>query len=892
MLSQADDKSIYVANNDGLLEFNGANWTLYGTPNETVMRSVKAVNDRIYTGCYMDFGHWVKNERGMLQYTSLKEKLKVEMIEDEQIWNIIPHENWILFQSLSRIYLYNTSTEVVKAIESQGTITKATKVGDSLLFHVFGKGIYTIEGGQKKLVSNDPVFQENRVVGIFGTSNQWMVLTQNQGFYIIDDGNVTPWNIENMEFLKRLNIYFSTQLADGSLVLGTVSSGVVHLSNEGRILFMMDQQNGLGDNTALSLFEDQEGNIWVGLDNGIDCLNLNSPFKNYIDQSGGLGTVYASIIHKGYFYLGTNQGLFGKRAGSADGFFPISGTNSQVWCLRVIDDQLFCGHDSGTFLIDGLTSRQISNVTGTWELQKVLGREDLIIQGNYNGFNILEKKDGQWQFRNKLAGFDISARHFAQMGDNTLFVSHEYKGVYKVKTDTEYQKVLRFAQDTSVKKGASATLTKYDDMLLYANKSGVFRYDMDRDAFTRDSLFSLAFTEETYTSGKMIKDSEGRLWTFTNVDVNYFEKEKIDNEYRLRNIPIPHELREELNGYENISLLPNNTYLLGNSKGYLTIDLGQIEPKTYIISINTVVNESLKGGARDMPVTEIGEFKANQNYFSFSYSIPEFEKYLVAHYQYQLKGLRDEWSSWSDVSHVSFENLPFGDYEFRVRAKVNGQESENIASYNFTINRPWYLSSLMLALYILASIFLAAAINAAYRRYYRKQRERLLEMSRREMEIKELASQKEIIQLRNDQLRQDIEAKNRELAISTMSMIKKNEALNNIKGELKKLDEEKNVRPVIRLIDKNINNDEDWKFFEEAFNHADKDFFKKVKDLHPQLTPNDLRLCAYLRLNLSSKEIAQLLNISPRSVEIKRYRLRKKISLPRESNLSDYFLKL
>ena len=67
--------------------------------------------------------------------------------------------------------------------------------------------------------------------------------------------------------------------------------------------------------------------------------------------------------------------------------------------------------------------------------------------------------------------------------------------------------------------------------------------------------------------------------------------------------------------------------------------------------------------------------------------------------------------------------------------------------------------------------------------------------------------------------------------------------------------------------------------FKEAFNNADKDFIKKLKSIHPNLTPNDLRLCAYLRLNLSSKEIAPLLNISPRSVEVKRYRLRKKMEL-------------
>ena len=91
-------------------------------------------------------------------------------------------------------------------------------------------------------------------------------------------------------------------------------------------------------------------------------------------------------------------------------------------------------------------------------------------------------------------------------------------------------------------------------------------------------------------------------------------------------------------------------------------------------------------------------------------------------------------------------------------------------------------------------------------------------------------------------------------------------------------------------IDQNINNDDDWNFFEEAFNNADQDFLKKIKDIHLSLTPNDLRLCAYLRLNLSSKEIASLLNISPKSVEIKRYRLRKRMNLEHGTNLISYIL--
>ena len=161
------------------------------------------------------------------------------------------------------------------------------------------------------------------------------------------------------------------------------------------------------------------------------------------------------------------------------------------------------------------------------------------------------------------------------------------------------------------------------------------------------------------------------------------------------------------------------------------------------------------------------------------------------------------------------------------------------------------------------------------------------------MALKELESAQKLMQLKNEKLKLDIESKNRELAVSTMSLIKKNEFLNSIKSELKdRASTPQDLKKVIRIIDKNLNNTDDWKLFEEAFNNADKDFLKLIKEKHPILTPNDLRLCAYLRLNLSSKEIAPLLNISPRSVEVKRYRLRKKMDLPHESSLTNYILEI
>ena len=126
-------------------------------------------------------------------------------------------------------------------------------------------------------------------------------------------------------------------------------------------------------------------------------------------------------------------------------------------------------------------------------------------------------------------------------------------------------------------------------------------------------------------------------------------------------------------------------------------------------------------------------------------------------------------------------------------------------------------------------------------------------------------------------------------------MIKKNESLISIKKEIEKQKEElgsrfpnRNYEKIIKLIDKSISNEDDWKIFEHNFDRANRYFFRKLKESYPQLTQSDLRLCAYLQMNLTSKEVAQLMNISVRGVESHRYRLRKRLDIPSDKNLFEF----
>ncbi|WP_299061490.1 triple tyrosine motif-containing protein [uncultured Polaribacter sp.] len=890
-ISQSENKYIYVANNKGLLEFNGEDWQLYVTPNETIMRSVKCISNRIYTGFFMDFGYWEKDEFGLLKYSSLVNIEKVKMLEDEQIWEIIELDGWVLFKSLQRIYLYNLNSRNVKIIESFNSITKIAKVNNVVYFQDIEKGLFKIENGASLLVSDDAVFKKNKLINIFYLNDKPLFLTQKKGFYFFENNKVVKWNINADEVLKYNTIYSAEILVDDSLVLGTISNGLIYINKLGEIEYELNQNLGLSNNTVLSIFQDFEKNLWLGLDNGINLVNFNSPFKTFSNQKEYLGTIYTTLLFEGNMYLGTNQGLFVKKYNTTDPFKFVNKTQGQVWSLKAINGTLFCGHDTGTFIINNKKANLIFDSQGSWDFKAISG--NLIIQGSYDGLYVLQKNNNNWVLRNKINGFDNSSRYFLILDNSKIFVNHEYKGVFKLKIDSDLKNVEQVEKEMSVNKGLHSSLIKYNNDVLYASKEGVFKYNSVEDIFKIDSVYSNLLPKKNFVSAKLITDKRtNKLWAFTNEGLRYLSPGALSNKPNLNIIPIKNNLLKGASGFENIIHLENDKYLVGTINGYLIVDLSKIEvPKNFNISITKVINYETDKPIKNIKLTKEVIFKTKENSVEFSYSVPSFVSSANITYQHKLEGYNSKWSDYSESNTTLFENLPHGNYTFKVRALMSGKISSNIASFNFNIAKPWYLSEFAILVYVLIFILLVLIWYMLSKKYYNDKQQKLLMKAQREIELKELESSQKIIKLNNEKLRNDIASKNRELATSTMSIIKKNEFLSNLKTELLKGDEQ-NIKKVVKIIDNNLNNTDDWKMFQEAFNNADQSFLDKMKEKHDNLTPNDLRLCAYLRLNLSSKEIAPLLNISPRSVEVKRYRLRKKMNLEHDMNLTNYILNI
>ena len=887
-ISETSKNEILFANSEALLLFNGTSWNKYSSPNGSIVRSVKNIDDKIYIGSHSDFGFFQKSNNGVLVYTSLVEKLNLIIEEDEEFWNILLLDNWIIFQSISRLIFIDKNNNDVKYLKLKGIINNSFSI-DKQIYIALNTGLFKLVNGQSELVIDSNQLP-SQIVNIFNSENGLLILTSKHGFYLEKSPGVLIRVNSSLDSLNDgFSIFSAIQLQDSSYALGSVGQGLFLLDSDLKSLKKIDKSRGLANNTVLSLYEDTKNNIWLGLDNGITVINNDSPFSIYSDSDGVLGTIYATKLFNKILYVGTNQGLFFKKYNTDEPFRLIKETSGQVWSLIEIDNTLFCGHNNGTFIVSNGSVKKISNTNGSWTFRKISDDSSDVLEGSYYGLKILSKVNEQWIVKNNITGFDISSRFFEISNNGKIIVSHGYKGVYKLSVNSDFTNIIDYELDSIALKGGNTSLAKFDNNIYYNYDKGMLKYNSLSNDFSKDTLLS-NLSSKDLLYGIIRNDFDGKLWLFSENNIHYVYKDLVSGNKKVSSIVSTNQLRRTV--FENISKIDDSNYVIGTNNGYITLDLDKyklLPPKVNISKI-----ESYELNQNPIPVSkeEFIQFESSFNNLRFHTNVSNYQKFQPITFEYLLEGYLPEWVSVKESPFIEFNNLKPGDYEFKVRARVGDFYSSNVDSISFSVESPWYFSNFMIANYFLVFAIVFFLFNRSYEKYYREKEQKIIRTNQNKLELIEIEKKQALMAVENIKLQNDIESKNRELAVSTMSMIKKNQFLSKIKSDLKKSESGDKIFSVIKMIDRNLNNKDDWKFFEEAFNNADKDFLKKVKSTHPSLTNNDLRLCAYLRLNLSSKDIAPLLNISLSSVEIKRYRLRKKMQLTHNEGLTDHLLSL
>jgi len=916
-ITKDKDGVMYFGNAEGLLSFDGRYWQLYKMPNRQIVRAVAAAKDgRIYAGSFGEFGYWSYQQK-QLRYTSLVKLVPEAHTVSDEIWKIYIDGDRVIFQSFSTIYIY--AQQKVTVVKPPNAILFLHQAAGRLFAEVLGKGLYELKGSTLIPLAGSDALGNTGILSILPYKNQqFLIGTGKNGLFIYDGQTFTPLISAANTFLKTYQVNNGARLLQKYYAYGTILNGLLIIDENGQVVQRINKSGGLQNNTVLSLYADNEENLWAGLDNGIDRIELNSPLYFYLDKKGEFGTVYSSLIVRDKIYLGTNQGLFvspwlpgnGSLANTFN-FHLIPNSQGQVWELREIDGQLLCGHNNGTYRVNGDQLEKISAANGGWTIKKLNSNANYLIQGTYTGLVVFVKDaSGKWIFSHKINGFGEPSRYVEQDHKGDIWVSHAYKGLYKLSLSVDLKRVTEikyFDEKNGLPSNYNINIFNLENKIVFSSEKGFLLYDDLSNRFNPYESLNRHLGSFS-TANKIIEAGAKKYWFINNgkmslVDLHEAGKVSVDsNRFSILD-------GRMVQYYENISRISNYIYLISVDDGFVIYNTTngtraasqQKLPPVLIRKIEDITDtyQTLsENGGRENRM----EIPFSRNNLRIYFSMPYYRQAKVK-FQYYLEGYSRQWSDWNAATQKDFTNLSRGDYVFKVRAKINDALESEVSSFYFTVLPPWYGSNWALFVYFLIGIAALIAGKRVYETKLKKDQQRIsyhLQLEKEAFLKKEAeATEKQIIRLQTEKLQAELAGKNRELANSAMSLVYKNELLQKISEEMMKLKDENGkrlsedqLRKIQKVINDGMNDERDWNLFEASFNEAHESFFKKLKANHPDLVPNDLKLCAYLHMNMSSKEMASLLNISLRGVEIRRYRLRKKLQVPHDKNLTEFLMEL
>lgn len=922
-ITQGSEGYMYFGNNQGVLQYTGYDWQLVEMPNYSVVRCVTSCGkDSILVGAFNELGLLSHDNTGKPQFHSWKEKVPVEYRDYGEIWRIHVIGKFTYFQSFKSILIFKGSN-FYKAIIPKNEYRFSYLIDNTIFIYERNLGLLKLSNNQPELFIGGDFFKEKEVWSLFKLNdNQLLVGTQYNGFYTLQDGKAKVWDTQANQFVQKNTLFDGIKLNNNQFAFGSVMNGLIITDEVGKVKLTLNKQNGIQNNTILSLFADKQNNIWIGLDNGIDYIKTNSPIS-FVRKKGGFGTGYSSTIYKDYLYAGTNQGLFkislnettGKTLDQND-FTLINGTAGQVWGLFNLNGSLLCGHNSGLFLVQGNETRQIFNNTGVWGIIPIPKESNLFLMGTYYGFYLLKNTGNNFEVVQKIPGLEESSRRFFFDNKGYLWMSHGYKGIYQLQLTNNYQsikiiKIHNSTNDLPLDYNNEAFFIR--NRVLAATEKGIYEFEYDNSCFVLDSKWNTIFNGDASKFTRLIESPDKKIWAFKRGSIQlltYINDKVFDLNTRSFLL-----INNTLAGsYENVLTLEKNQYLLGTEDGFVLYNDTEPQNESDKIQLSIAWVESIKSddqidSGERVPIINsktsiLDDIPFRKRHLRIKLSMPYFSSQDLIRFRFNIN--KGGWGKWLSGNTLELPGLTDNDYKIDIQCSIDEKEVLGNTSIQFKIippiHRSWY--AYLLYLLIISGLAYAAysiikiRIGHDKRRVFLVQRKKMI---RQEIKLKQIAqaAENELNILKNEKLQSDIIYKSKELANTTMDIIQKNIVLGDIKEALldlihdhPNLKDNNKINHLIKKINKGIEQRDKWVVFEKNFDQVHENFLHRLKEKHSDLTSKDMRLAAYLRMNLSSKEIAPLMNISVRSLEISRYRLRKKLDINRDQNLYDYLINI
>ncbi len=607
--------------------------------------------------------------------------------------------------------------------------------------------------------------------------------------------------------------------------------------------------------------------------------------------------IYGEDIH-----IVSNQGVFRY---NNDKLSSIPTLEEQAWTLFRSGDQLLCGHNKGSIEINlDRRTQLVSDVRGGLCFKEIeIYGESILMQGTYTYLNIYRKDAAnRWQFSNSILNFIHMARNIEVDHRGNIWIEHMRKGVFKIQLDPKLESVTEFKHYTSLdgedeSRIISSKLFKINGRIVLTDGIKFYTYDdiedsiipyndMNEQLSGMGPIFSVSQIDNQkywFVSERAIYLVDCAATTFTILDrIAYNTFGSFSTEKRAS---VRHDKATE----SSYLFLDNTIVKIPDSR------IGRASEnhnKEMWISQFITFDKSSQ-----QELHKVGDkivLNANNNRVKIYISYPSHDNISYG-VRYKLEGALDNWSHNISNMELEFTQLESGDYRLIVEA-FNSSGVIASVEQRFTILRPWYASQIAILIFIVLSLIAVSSFFYLINRRVIRARDAQMEQQKILHMVEITRQEREIEKLKSKQLESDLSVKSKEVSEFAMSNIAHQEFLNELRDEMieqknKGQYTKNNLDKLLKMLNRNIvTTEESWSIFQTNFDRIHENFFRNLKERYPNLTAGDLRLCALLRLNLPTKDMARLMSISIRGVDAARYRLRKKLNIPSEESLIDFMI--
>ena len=701
-----ENNVVYIANEKGLLRYVHGHWVFDQLPSGRSLRAVCYSKDKVWCGGD-EIGFFEIDESGNLTYQYLSDI-------NGNIWNIVEKDDHVFFQSNNVITIYNIKTESIVQYTFPKNLSGLCQWKGKVWTINGENGLGTLDFDGFNLVMPFPEAQGQEVREMFVHNEQIYVVLLNGKVFAYDGQSINRINLP-----EQLSCFSAVHYDENTFYLGSILEGIIPVKKDGdQIVFQrkIKQNDGLLDNTVLSLAVDNNGNLWAGLDYGIAKINKESLLKAIINK----GATYDVIIHEDVTYVATNKGLYANNSESE--FSLIPGTQGQVWDLAESFNGLYACHNNGLISLDNNKYPLVYKETGVMSFAQ-LGETNNYIFSAYTGTLWMQRKgDGfvekqnLWLWGNPKLSYDKANHCIWSYGGSA---------------DTIVHRIQVFNDSVSVTqtKMSNAFPTKYG-LVFY--DGGMF-YQYKDDGFEKIKIALIQGIAGENISAIEISTQDNIAVYIQNNELKMIE-ELADGSTVIHSKLLSEVNNDILSGFECLKIHDNLLYI-ATEQGVKILPLNlrnsrQLSNDPIIAKIDITYSGNNKPKTIYYPNTNKALNLASRKFKTITLSFASGKKQNIE-YRYRLLPYTKEWTEWSYLQkQVAYGDLKPQAYTFELECRYNGTIERKTMVPIIVEGIGYYylrLGILIVIILALALIIIQYAKNQKLRLKHKQDRKRYIE---------------------------------------------------------------------------------------------------------------------------------------------------------------------